>query len=64
VHGILIEFLSRLDDVTNLKEILYDDCCHLKAFCEKDNNAEQNDMTKYLAEVGKHVEAPVWQEDF
>ena len=25
VYGILIEFLSRLDDVTNLKEILYDD---------------------------------------
>ena len=56
VYGIVVEFLARLDDLTNLKEILYDDCCHFKAFSEKDKNADQNEVTKYLAEVGKHVD--------
>ena len=55
VYGILIEFLARLDDMKSLKELLYDDCCHLKAFAEKEKNAEQNDITQYFASLGKHV---------
>lgn len=56
VYGILIEFLTRLDDVDSLKELLYDDCCHLKAFSEKKENAEQNEITQYFATLGKHVD--------
>ena len=56
VYGILIEFLARLDDMSTLEELLYDDCCHLKAFGEKNENAEQNDVTKYFASLGKHVD--------
>ena len=56
VYGILIEFLSRLDDMTTLEELLYDDCCHLKSFSEKEKNAQQNDVTQYLADIGKHVD--------
>ena len=56
VYGILTEFLSRLEDMTKLEELLYDDCCHLKAFSEKEKNAKQNDVTQYLADIGKHVD--------
>ena len=56
VYGILVEFLSRLEDMTSLEELLYDDCCHLKAFSEKEKNANQNDVTKHLADMGKHVD--------
>ena len=61
VYGILVEFLSRLDDISSLKEILYDDACHLKAFSEKDKKADQNEITKYLADVGKHVDKESFQ---
>ena len=56
VYGILVEFLARLDDMSTLEELLYDDCCHLKAFSEKPINADQNEVTKYFAGLGKHVD--------
>ena len=56
VYGIMVEFMARLDNIENLKEILYDDCCHFKVFSEKEKNADQNEITKYLASVGKHVD--------
>lgn len=56
VYGILVEFLSRLQDLSSLEELLYDDCCHLKAFSEKDVKANQNDVTKHFANLGKHVD--------
>ena len=56
VYGILVEFLARLDNMDTLKELLYDDCCHLKAFSEKPEKAEQNYVTKQFANLGKHVD--------
>ena len=56
VYGILVAFLARLDNMETLEELLYDDCCHLKAFSEKPSNAEQNDVTQKLANLGKHVD--------
>ena len=56
VYGILIEYLARLDDPNALEELLYDDCCHLKAFSEKEKNANQNTITKHFADLGKHVD--------
>ena len=56
VYGILIEFLARLDNKTSLEELLYDDCCHLKSYSEKEANANQNDVTKHFANLGKHVD--------
>ena len=44
VYGILVEFLARLDAMSALQELLYDDCCHLKAFSEKPVNADQNEV--------------------
>ena len=43
VYGILVEFLGRLKDMSTLEELLYDDCCHLKAFSQKKVNAKQNE---------------------
>ena len=56
VYGILVEFLGRLKDMSTLEELLYDDCCHLKAFSEKEVNAKQNEVTQYFADIGKHVD--------
>lgn len=56
VYGILVEFLARLEDLDSLEELLYDDCCHLKAFSEKETNANQNAITKHFAKLGKHVD--------
>jgi hypothetical protein len=52
VYGILIEYLARLDDPNALEELLYDDSCHLKAFSEKEKNANQNNITKHFADLG------------
>ena len=56
VYGILIEFLARLDNMETLEELLYDDCCHLKAYSEKPEKANQNEVTKHFAGLGKHVD--------
>ena len=56
VYGILVEFLARLENIDALEELLYDDCCHLKAFSEKPKNADQNEVTKHFTNLGKHVD--------
>ena len=39
-----------------MEELLYDDCCHLKSYSEKKSNANQNEITKHFAKLGKHVD--------
>ena len=39
-----------------LEELLYDDCCHLKAYNEKPETANQNEVTKHFAGLGKLVD--------
>ena len=34
VYGLLTDFLGNMSDKSNLREILYDDMCHLKRFAE------------------------------
>ena len=47
------DFFKLLDE---LKQILYDDMCHLKRFCENPDRAGQNQVTEVLARVQKHVD--------
>lgn len=56
VYGLLTDWLSSLSDKTKLKQILYDDMCHLKRFCEDPIRAGQNEVTEVLARVQKHVD--------
>ena len=58
VYGMLVEYLSRLPEEGrhSLKNILYDDACHLKKFAEKKERAELNTFTKLLADIPKHVD--------
>lgn len=56
VYGILTDWLNSLSDKTKLKQILYDDMCHLKRFCENPERAGQNEVTEVLAGVQKHVD--------
>ena len=39
-----------------IKELLYDDCCHLKKYSKKPQKADCNEVTKYFAELSKHVD--------
>ena len=55
VYGILIEYFSNLTDPT-IKEFLYDDCCHMKRFAEKPTKANLNEITKFFADMSKHVD--------
>ena len=59
VYGILVEYVSRLPQVgrESLKNILYDDACHLKKFSEKkEERVNQNEFTQFFAKVPKHVD--------
>ena len=56
VYGIMIEFFGNLSNIENIKEILYDDCCHLKKFAENEERAKMNDITSYFAKMSKHVD--------
>ena len=56
VYGILIDFLGHLSQKENLKECLYDDCCHLKKWAENEKRASQNDITLFFAKMSKHVD--------
>ena len=58
VYGMLVEHISRLPESArrNLKDILYDDACHLKKFSENEKRANKNDFTRFLASVPKHVD--------
>ena len=51
VYGMLVEHISRLPESArrNLKDILYDDACHLKKFSENEKRANKNDFTRFLA---------------
>ena len=44
VYGILISFLDKLKDRSTLKEILYDDQCHLKKLAEDSKYADRNEV--------------------
>ena len=58
VYGMLVEHISRLPESArnNMKNILYDDACHLKKFSENENRANKNEYTRFLANVPKHVD--------
>ena len=58
VHGIIIEYLDCLEEGVRKKlvEIIYDDACHLKKFSEDSKRAKYNDVTKFMATLGKHVD--------
>ena len=38
-----------------LIEVVYDDACHLKKFSEDPKRANLNEITKFMASLGKHV---------
>ena len=58
VYAIMIEYLSCLSPLTrqNLVEICYDDACHFKKFGENEKRANFNEVTKFMAGLGKHVD--------
>ena len=58
IYGILVEYLANLSDAGRdaLENILYDDACHLKKFCEKPARANLNSFTELLASIPKHVD--------
>ena len=56
VYGILTDFVSCLSDKSQLKQLLYDDMCHLKRYCENPKRAGLNEVTETLARVSKHVD--------
>ena len=58
VYAILIEYLECLPIKTReqLIELIYDDACHLKKYAENESRACLNDITKFMAELGKHVD--------
>ena len=58
VYAIMVEYLASLPKVDreNIIEIIYDDACHFKKFCEKDENAKKNEVTQLMAKIGKHVD--------
>ena len=39
-----------------MKNILYDDACHLKKFSENESRAGKNEFTQFLANIPKHVD--------
>ena len=51
-------FFDNLDeDTLNLiKQLLYDDMCHFKKFSESGERSNKNNITKKIAEMGKHVD--------
>ena len=53
VYGILTDFVSFLSDKSQLKQLLYDDMCHLKRYCENPQRAGLNEVTETLARVDK-----------
>jgi hypothetical protein len=56
VYGILIDWYKNLSNKDGIKEILYDDCCHLKRFSENPLRAQRSDVTKAFADISKHVD--------
>ena len=56
VYSHLSEALKNMKDFSNIRQIFYDDMCHLKRFAEKPEQANKNEITKKLAEVSKHVD--------
>ena len=56
VYGILTDFVSALSDKSKLKQILYDDMCHLKRFCDDPQRANQNEVTEVISRLSKHVD--------
>ena len=58
VYAIMIEYLAGLPKHAREKiiEICYDDACHFKKFSEDEKRSERNEITKYMATLGKHVD--------
>ena len=58
VYAIVIEYLAELPKTTREKliEILYDDACHLKKFSENEDRADINEITRFMAGLGKHID--------
>ena len=56
VYGLLTDFLDSLSDTSFLKQILYDDMCHLKRYAEDPKRANINDITQKLASINKHID--------
>ena len=58
VYAIVIEYLAELPKSTRDKliEILYDDACHLKKFSENEDRADINEITRFMAGLGKHID--------
>ena len=58
VYGILINWLSNLhsEERKHLLELLYDDNCHMKKYSENPERADRNEITKFFAELDKHID--------
>ena len=58
VYSICIEYLAELEPTTRNKliEIVYDDACHLKKFSEQESKVNISDITKFMGDIGKHVD--------
>ena len=58
VYSVMIEYLACLPSLTRerLVEICYDDACHFKKFGEDEKRANVNEVTKFMAGLGKHVD--------
>ena len=54
----MIEYLAGLPKFIREKiiEICYDDACHFKKFSENEVRADLNEVTKFMAGLGKHVD--------
>ena len=56
VYGLLKDFLDSLCDNSFLKQILYDDMCHLKRYTEDPKTANKKDITQKSASIHKHID--------
>ena len=58
VYGIVVDHFSKMSESSRdrLEELVYDDACHLKKFCEAEKRANRNEFTRKLAEIGKRVD--------
>ena len=54
----MIEYMTVLPSNIREKiiEICYDDACHFKKFSEDEKRSEINNVTKFMAGIGKHVD--------
>ena len=58
VYAIMVEYFAGLPKTAREKliEICYDDACHFKKYSESSERSDLNEVTRFVASVGKHVD--------